>query len=133
MMCENTPFTVASFYGFLCENRLMAAKCKKCGAVNLPPKPMCTKCCSTDLEWNELEGTGKLLSYTVIHVAPEQYQSMAPYVVGIIEFEKGVRLPGIIRNVNPDEVRIGIKLKIESEHETCSQWPRWSKYYFNPL
>jgi uncharacterized OB-fold protein len=111
----------------------MAAKCNNCGAVFLPPKPMCTKCCSTNLEWHELKGTGKLLSYTEIHVAPEQYQSITPYAVGIIEFAEGARLPGLIKNVELDKIKSGMKLKIESDHETCAHWPEWSKYYFTPL
>jgi len=69
-MPENLPFTVSSFYGFISEKRLMAAKCNECGTVLLPPKPMCTHCLSTNLKWIELDGAGKLISYTVIHVAP---------------------------------------------------------------
>ncbi len=100
-MSEERAFTVSSFYEFVNEKRLMAAKCNKCGAVLLPPKPMCNHCLSTNLKWSELEGSGKLLSYTVIHVAPEQFQSLAPYIVGIVEFERGLRLPGMIRDVDP--------------------------------
>ena len=132
-MSENYPFTVSSFYMFVNEKRLMAAKCDKCGNVILPPKPMCTKCLSTNLKWIELEGTGKLLSYTIIHVAPEQFQSMAPYIVGIVEFRKGLRLPGIIRDVTPEIIKIGMDLKIDFESATSSQWPAWARYFFKPL
>ena len=127
------PFTIASFYKFVSEKQLMAAKCNECGTVLLPPKPMCTNCLSTNLKWIELEGDGKLLSYTIIHVAPEQFQSMAPYTVGIVEFKKGLRLPGMIRNVNPEEIKIGMDLKIDFDSSTSSQWPAWTRYFFRPL
>ena len=132
-MSEERPFTISSFYKFVGENRLMAAKCIECGNVLLPPKPMCTKCLSTNLKWIELEGTGTLLSYTVIHVAPEQFQSMTPYTVGIVEFKNGLRLPGMIRDVNPEEVKIGMDLKIDFDTSTSSQWPAWTRYFFRPL
>ena len=132
-MSEERSFTVSSFYEFVSEKRLMAAKCNKCGAVLLPPKPMCTSCLSTNLEWSELEGSGKLVSYTVIHVAPEQFQSLAPYIVGIVEFEKGLRLPGIIRDVDPEDIRVGMNLKIGFDAPISSQWPAWSRYFFRPL
>jgi len=130
---QSFPFTIESFYKFVGENKLMAAKCSNCGNVLLPPKPMCTKCLSRNLDWIELDGAGKLLTYTVIHIAPEQFQSMAPYAVGIVEFKKGLRLPGMIRDVNFDEIKVGMPVKIEFEQSTSSQWPAWSKYFFRPL
>lgn len=132
-MSEERAFTVTSFYEFLNEKRLMAAKCSECGTMLLPPKPMCTNCFSTNLKWIELEGTGNLLSYTVIHVAPEQFQSMAPYTVGILEFKSGLRLPGIIRDVEPEKITVGMDLKIDFEQSAASQWHAWSRYFFRPL
>jgi uncharacterized OB-fold protein len=131
-MPENLPFTVSSFYKFVSEKRLMAAKCNECGTVLLPPKPMCTHCLSTNLEWNELEGTGKLVTYTVIYIAPEQFQSMAPYAVGIVELKNGLRLPGIVCGVEPENIRVGMNLKIDFEQSTSSQWPAWPRYFFKP-
>ena len=127
------PFTISSFYKFVSEKRLMAAKCNECGTVLLPPKPMCTKCLSTNLKWIELEGAGKLLSYTVIHIAPEQFQSITPYSVGIVELQNGLRLPGMIRDVDPKEIRVGMDLKIDFEPSASSQWPAWPRYFFRPL
>ena len=127
------PFTVASFYKFVSEKRLMAAKCNECGTVLLPPKPMCTKCLSTHLKWIELEGAGKLLSYTVIYIAPEQFQSITPYSVGIVELQNGLRLPGMIRDVDPKEIRVGMDLKIDFDTSASSQWPAWPRYFFRPL
>ena len=133
-MSDNTlPFTVSSFYKFVSEKRLMAAKCNECGTVLLPPKPMCTKCLSTNLKWIELEGAGKLLSYTVIYIAPEQFQSITPYTVGIVELQKGLRLPGMIRDVDPKEIRVGMDLKIDFDTSASSQWPAWPRYFFRPL
>jgi len=132
-MSENPPFTVSSFYKFVSEKRLMAAKCNECGTVLLPPKPMCTNCLSTNLKWIELEGAGNLLSYTVIYIAPEQFQSIAPYTVGIVEFKNGLRLPGMIHGVDPEEIKIGMNLKVDFETSKASQWPEWPRYFFRPI
>ncbi|MGD2066039.1 MAG: Zn-ribbon domain-containing OB-fold protein, partial [Candidatus Bathyarchaeota archaeon] len=98
-MSEENSFTISSFYKFTGKKRLMAAKCIECGTMMLPPKPMCTKCLSTSLKWIEADGNGKLLSYTIIYVAPEQFQDMVPYIVGIVDLGNGLRLPGMIRDV----------------------------------
>ena len=132
-MSENVPFTVSSFYAFLDQKQLMAAQCDDCKTVILPPKPMCTKCMSTNLKWIKLTDTGKLVSYTVIHVAPEQFQSMAPYSVGIVEFGDGLRLPGMICGASQEMLNVGMPLKIEFNAPNSSQWPAWGRYCFRPV
>ena len=132
-MCETLPFTISSFYAFLKQEQFMAVKCNECKTKILPPKQMCTNCFSTDLKWVKIKEIGKLLSYTVIHVAPEQFQSMVPYIVGIIEFEEGVCLPGIIRNVPAEQIKIGMKLKVDFDVSQSPKWPEWSRYFFRPV
>ena len=131
-MAETHPFTIESFYKFVREGKLMAAKCGNCGTLLLPPRPVCTKCFSTDFEWVKLKGRGKLLSYTVIHVSPVQFQSMAPYTVGIVELEEGPRLPGMIRGVEPEKTRVGMELRVDFDTSVPSQWPLWPRYFFRP-
>jgi uncharacterized OB-fold protein len=132
-LTETQPFTIESFYKFVGEGKLMAAKCSKCGTTLLPPRPVCNKCFSKDLEWVKPEGNGNLLTYTVIHIPPVQFQSMAPYAVGVVELKEGLRLPGMIRGVEPEKIRVGMTLTIDFEKTTQSQWPLWPRYFFRPL
>jgi hypothetical protein len=134
-MVETTPpFTIESFYGFVKEGKLMGARCGKCGQILVPPKPMCTNCFSKELSWKEFPKQGKLLTYTVIHVSPKQFQSMVPYVVGIVKFEEGAQLPGVIRNVALDAVKVGMTVTVDFEKGAVSdEWPQWPRYYFRPM
>jgi len=132
-MAETRPFTIESFYTFIGEKRLMAAKCNKCGTLFLPPRPMCAKCLSMDLQWTELRKRGKLLTYTVIHISPKQFESMAPYAVGIIKLEDGPKLPGMIQNIKPEEIKVGMNLEVDFNTALPSQWPMWPKYFFKPV
>ena len=129
-MTETHPFTIEEFYRLTSEKRLMAARCNKCGNLLLPPRPMCTKCLSTDLKWIELEKRGKLLTYTVIHVAPTQFQSMAPYTVGIVKLKDDLKLPGMIRGINPEEIEVGMELEVDFDTALPSEWPTWPRYFF---
>jgi len=131
-LAETHSFTIEGFYKFVGEGKLMAAKCRKCGAMLLPPRPLCTKCFSTDFDWVKLSGRGKLLSYTVIHVSPPQFESMAPYVVGIVKLEESLRLPGMIRSVEPEKIRVGMTLTVDFDKSMPSQWPLWPRYFFRP-
>lgn len=94
---------------------------------------MCTSCHSRDLEWTQLRGEGKLLTYTVIHVAPKRFEDMAPYAVGIVKLAEGPQLPGMIRDIEPDKIRVDMKLRIDFDTALPSKWPRWPRYYFKPI
>ena len=132
-MAETAPFTVEQFYKFIGEKKLMGAKCNRCGTVMLPPKPICPKCSSKELTWVHLNNQGKLATYTVIYIAPVQFQSMVPYAFGIIELEKGLRLAGMIRGLEPEKVEVGIELEVDFDTNVPSTWPQWPRYYFRPL
>jgi uncharacterized OB-fold protein len=82
------------------------------------------------MNWTELPGKGKLVTYTVIHVSPAQFQELSPYAVGIVEFEKGARLPGMIRDIKPEDLEIGMELGIDFETTVPAEWPRWPRYFF---
>jgi len=133
-MSEAQAFCIESFYKFVGEGKLMAAKCNRCGALHLPPKPVCTNCLSQDLNWVQLSGKGKLLTYTVIHVAPKQFEQLAPYPVGIVKLDEGPQLLGMIRDIEPDKLKIGMTLILGFEKPSSpqAQWPQWTKYYFKP-
>jgi uncharacterized OB-fold protein len=129
---ETVPFTIEQFYKFIEEKKLMAVRCRQCGSTFLPPRPMCTNCFSKDLSWVQLKTKGKLVTYTVIYVAPEQFQPMSPYAYGIIEVENRLRLPGIIRGLEHEKVEIGIELEVDFETDVTPSWPQWPRYFFRP-
>jgi len=132
-MSSQPPFTIEQFYKFLAQGKLMAGKCTRCGKIHLPPRPLCGNCFSQEFEWMEVSGKGRLLTYTVIHIAPPQFQAMTPYAVGIVQLENGLKIPGMISGVAHEQLKIGMKLTID--FGTCSttqQWPQWQRYCFKP-
>jgi len=129
---EKPPFTIEQFYKFVGEGKLMASKCGKCGATYIPPRQICAKCLSNNMNWTEIKRRGKLITYTIIYVPPVQFQSMAPYAYGIIELEDGVRLPGIIKGVNLNDLRIGMDLIVDFDRSSAKEWPNWPRFFFRP-
>lgn len=132
ILTEVEPFTIESFYKFLCEKKLMAAKCNICGVLLIPPRPVCTRCLSKKFRWVELQKKGKLLTYTVIHISPSQFQSITPYAIGIVKLEDDLNLPGMIRGIKPGEIKIGMSLELNIEITSPSKWPFWPRYFFSP-
>lgn len=111
----DTPFTADSFDKFCGEKKLMATRCKKCGTLWLPPRPICLKCYSDEMEWDEMKGKGKLVAFTVIGVGPwtmisEGYNRDNPYCSGVVELEEGCRMSAQILGVDvkhPENIKIG--------------------------
>jgi uncharacterized OB-fold protein len=132
-MSEGTQFTLEQFCRYVSQGKLMGGKCRKCGKIHFPPRPLCDSCFSKDFEWVEISKKGKLVTYTVIHVAPMQFQSIAPYAVGIVELENGLKIPGIIREASLEQLKIGMPLTMTFEAcATTGQWPQWPRYYLKP-
>ncbi len=132
-MSTTEAFTIEQFYKYLNQGKLMAGKCQKCGKIHLPPRPLCDNCYSQEFMWVEVQGKGKLLTYTVINIAPQQFQELAPYAVGIVAFDGGLRIPGMIQ-VSQEQLEIGMELALD--FGACSQsqtWPAWQRYCFKPL
>ena len=114
-------FTPASFYRQLAEGRLMASRCKACGSVYLPPRPLCPHCASHAMAWMHLQGKGKLAAFTAISVAPSAmvrngFDRNNPYCTGVVELEEGVRISARILGVDakrPEGIAIGASLALE--------------------
>ena len=133
-MTEQTPFTIEQFYKFLAKGKLMAGKCAKCGKIHLPPRPLCDNCYSQTFTWTPMPTRGTLVTYTVIHVAPEQFQNLTPYAVGIIQLENGAKLPGMITSVPHNKLKVGMNLAVDfTKCETTQAWPPWPRYCFKPM
>jgi len=58
-----------------------------------------------------LGGKGTVVTYTVIHDAPAQFEMQKPYVVAIVEMDEGVRLTSQIIDVKPEDVMIGMRVQ----------------------
>ncbi len=118
------PISDISFRQFLNEDKLMGSKCKKCGTLYAPPRPVCIKCHSQEMEWVELQGKGKLAAFTIIAVGPpymiaEGYDRQHPYVTGVVQLADGVRVDARIEGVDaskPEAIKIGLPLKVKFLH-----------------
>ena len=121
---ELRPFNDISYERFLGEDKLMGSKCRKCGALSVPPRSICVKCYGSEMEWVEMKGRGKLAAFTCIAIGPpfmikEGYDRKHPYVSGVVELEGGARVVARIEGVDgtkPETIRIGTPGKVEFLH-----------------
>ncbi|MFW9980555.1 MAG: Zn-ribbon domain-containing OB-fold protein [Candidatus Thorarchaeota archaeon] len=114
---SNKP-SIAEYLKNIEEGMFRAYRCIDCGMVIAPPSGSCYGCGSNSMEWAEVSGNGKLISFTVIHIAPDAFAEEAPYYVAIVELEEGTRVSARLLGfdpLKPKEVDLGIPLKLDYE------------------
>ena len=124
MMSENENLTMEAYFAALEENQLIGSKCKDCGAVFTPPRIICSKCQSTNVEKLLFNGKGILETFSLVHVgtryfANQGYAMRKPYCFGVIKLEEGPRVSAHVVGenqeweYNPENFKIGMKLKMK--------------------
>ena len=106
----------APFWAAAAEGRLLVERCRDCGAEGFPPRGICRRCRSRDVEPHEVTGSGAVYSFTVNH--QRWFPDLeVPYALVLVEFpdHPGVRVMGRIRGCAPDDVTVGMRVAIGFE------------------
>ena len=96
------------------EGKVLAAKCKKCNNIQLATILYCLKCNSDELEHIELEGRGKVATFTILKVAPEGYEQYIPYAWVVFELDDAdIRVSGFLEGIKePRDLPLHSSVKI---------------------
>ncbi|MEU5884664.1 OB-fold domain-containing protein [Spirillospora sp. NPDC047279] len=107
------------------EGELRVQRCADCGTLRHPPGPMCPSCHSTKRDHVVASGRGTVHSYVVHHHPPVPGRT-PPYVVAVIDLEEGVRVVGNVNGCPPEDVSVGMAVKLVFEKidddVTLPQW-----------
>ena len=93
--------------------RLEASKFKKSGKTYFPPRSVDPETGDAEQEMVVLPDTGKIVTYTVIRVAPSQWGDMSPYAIAIAEMTDGTRVMAQMTDVDVEKVKIGMEVRVE--------------------
>lgn len=91
--------------------RMEAEKCSKCGTITFPGRIICPDCGSRKFVKHQLSSKGKLVTFTIIRTAPDGFEDLAPYAVGIIELKDGIKILAQITDCDPEKLKTGDKLE----------------------
>jgi len=119
-----TPDT-AFFWEGTAVGELRIQRCVTCGALRHPPGPMCPACGeAADGGYTVAAGTGEVFSYVVHHHPPVPGKRL-PMVVALVQLPEGVRLLGEMPGVRPDQVRIGMPVRVTFVPAGDMTLPAW--------
>jgi len=95
------------------EGKVRAYRCRNCDHKQVDIQVFCSRCNSGNLELIHVKGTGKVLTYTIQQVAPEQFMNDVPYAWVIVELEDGIRITGWIPFVaSKNDLKIGQTVRL---------------------
>ena len=107
-----TEAKAVDFVTYLEQGKVMTTRCKQCDTSYFPPKMDCPKCLQSEVEWFEIEGSGRLITYTVVHYGPSGFEDDAPYLLAVAEFPGGVRVFGRLdREIAESDIKVGMSVK----------------------
>ncbi|MDH7516818.1 MAG: Zn-ribbon domain-containing OB-fold protein [Candidatus Thermoplasmatota archaeon] len=93
---------------------LIANQCGVCDKVYFPTRESCPYCRRKSIgkmKNIKLGGKGEVVTYTIIHEAPEQFEGQAPYPIAVIKLDEGVKLTAQIVDCDPKDVKIGMRVQ----------------------
>ena len=119
-----TPDT-AFFWDGTAAGELRIQRCATCGALRHPPGPMCPACGeASDGGYAVAAGTGEVFSYVVHHHPPVPGKRL-PMVVALVRLPEGVRILGEMPGMRPDQVRIGLPVRVTFVPAGDMALPAW--------
>ena len=107
-----TEAKTADFINYLGAGKVMATRCKQCGTVYFPPRLDCPSCLSSEVEWFEIKGKGKLASYTKVNYGPTGFEADAPYTLALGEFDGVQILARLSRDIKENDIKVGMPLTV---------------------
>lgn len=99
------------FVGYLEQGKIMGTQCKKCGLQFFPPRADCFQCLSSDMEWFEVSGKGKLMAYSKLKYGPIGFENDLPYSIAVLDYGKYKVFGRIAGDIPDDEIKIGMEMK----------------------
>lgn len=107
---------VTEYLDHAAAGRLAVPVCRNCGESHFPPRVLCPYCLSDGVELRESDGTGRVYSFTVVHVDQHPtWGPKAPYCNALVELDDGPIVFGNVVDCDPDAVSVGAAVTVAFE------------------
>lgn len=101
---------VNDFIDYLEQGKVMATRCRECGRVFFPPRADCFQCLSSDMEWVEVSGRGKLVTYSKLEFAPIGFGDDLPYAIALLDYGDYKIFGRIADDIPENEIQVGMEM-----------------------
>jgi hypothetical protein len=102
---------VNHFIDHLEEGKITGTKCKTCGKTYFPPRADCYNCLDSEMEWFEVSGSGKLLSFSKLEYAPVGFEGDLPYTIALLDYGDYKVFGRTDPSIPYEKLSVGMKMK----------------------
>ncbi len=106
-----SEFNTKAFNDHVSQGRLMGNRCKSCGEYHIPPRQICNRCGSQQLEWQQFDGRGTLEAVTLNRAPSTTFKARGPFSVGIVRLDEGPSISGLLAIEKADDLAVGRRVK----------------------
>ena len=93
-------------------HELVLPRCSTCSKIFFYPREQCPNCYSSDLDWTQVSGKGRLYTFTVVHqTAHPAFQPESPHIYAIIQLNEGPRMPSNLIGCDIEDARIDMPVE----------------------
>lgn len=87
-----------AFSATAAEGRLKLQQCAQCSHVTYPPRDVCPKCWSVELDWVDISDGGTLVTETTLHTSTNTYfRERMPWRIGTLQLDAG---PSVLAHIH---------------------------------
>lgn len=88
------------------QGKLLVKKCTSCGEAHFYPRAICPCCSSSETEWVESTGRGRIYSFSVMRRAEP------PYVIAYVTLDEGVTMLTNIVDCDADSLEVDQEVRV---------------------
>ena len=109
------------FINYLEDGKVAGTKCQSCDLVFFPPRADCYQCLSSDMQWYEVAGDGKLLTYSKLQFAPVGFDQDVPYCIALLDYGDFKVFGRISSEVPEEQLQVGMKMSTAANRMPSGQ------------
>jgi|SRR5699024_115737 len=95
------------------DGKLLIQYCNDCNRYIYYPRICCPHCMSSNFEWKESNGRGRVYSYTIVRYGAPGFQEDVPYIVALVELNEGVRMITNIIDCNLNDIKCDLLVEVD--------------------
>lgn len=105
---------VNDFIDHLEQGRVTGTRCESCNRAFFPPRADCCDCRTSKMAWFDVQGAGRLISYSTLAFGPRGFEADLPYTIALVDFSDFKIFGRIAGNLAEEALSIGMKLKVKA-------------------
>jgi len=101
---------VNDFIDRLEDGVVTGTRCRDCGTAFFPPRADCYQCLTANMAWFDIDGTGKLVTYSRLQFAPVGFQEDVPYCIAVLDYGDYKVFGRIAEDIPEEDLVIGMQM-----------------------